>query len=97
MPTTHRIEPGQEYVSCDPHDHIRIRTISNPYPDSLGNWKVDIVTLATQGRETGRRWISTSALRGPGAGRKRREGYRLVQHADSTPAATSRLRNRTTA
>lgn len=86
---TYRIEPGQEYVDCDPRGHIRIRVVSTPYPGVLATPKVDIATLTARGREIRRRAISVGSLHESGttaAGQPRRMGYRLVRNADGSAA-----------
>lgn len=91
----HRIEPGQEYTACDPRDHIRIRIVVVPavFAGLHGHDKVDIVTLTANGREVRPRRISMGKLHESGltpGGMPRRTGYRLVRHADGTPAGGAR-------
>jgi hypothetical protein len=86
---THRIEPGQEYLACRPaasmpgEHYARIRVTSRPYPGWRGDGQVDIETVAPDGRGLRLRSITVRQLHAT-AGRK--TGYRLVQHADGTPA-----------
>ncbi|MFJ2630894.1 hypothetical protein ACIO6U_02875 [Streptomyces sp. NPDC087422] len=83
-PTT--IEPGQEYESYDPGHGVitRIRIKGTPTP--TGRWgvpNVAVITIAPDGRELRPRTIPTRHLH---ASPTRKTGYRLVQHADGTPA-----------
>lgn len=86
QPSGHRIEQGQEYEAHDSREGVttRIRVIgeSVPWWDSSG--KVQVATLTADGREARARWIATRQLH---ADPDRKTGYRLVQHADGTPAA----------
>lgn len=86
----HRIEPGQEYETCQPVHYlsagpkptrIRIKNVS-------GYDRATVVTLTDDGRELRRRLINTRQLHPDGTnrhGEQRRTGYRLVQHADGVP------------
>lgn len=82
----HRIERGQEYEAHDPREGVttRIRVIgpSVPWWDNSG--KVEIATVAADGREQRPRYIATRQLH---ASPTRMTGYRLVRNADGTPAA----------
>jgi hypothetical protein len=101
-PSSHRIEPGQQYETCAPiywlqapdgtrgPVHTRIRILSKPFPGVTDRPFVTIATLTATGRETRKRTIATGSLHPDGTtrnGRQRTTGYRLVQHADGTPAA----------
>lgn len=84
-PSGHRIERGQEYAFCAAYpDDIRIRVIGQPLPWWDNSGKVQIATLAADGREQRPRYIATRQLH---ADPNRRTGYRLVRNADGTPAA----------
>lgn len=87
---THRIEPRQEYVTCDPRDNIRIRITGWPVTmNGLHSYgKVQIVTIAADGGETRSRAIAVSSLHPTGLtrdGKPRKTGYRLVRNADGSP------------
>lgn len=89
--TNHRIEAGQEYVACRPtpsmpgKHYTRIRVgLVGPLHDED---KVLVATIHTDafGRESfdRRRLIRADQLH---ADPNRKTGYRLVRHADGTPA-----------
>ena len=84
---THRIEPGQEYISClcDPSDDhaYRIRVLAKPVSGVFGEGKVRVGTVTEDGRVLRLRYIAVRQLHDNPA---RRTGYRLVRHADGTPA-----------
>ena len=90
---SHRIETGQEYALCAarPDDQPRIRVVGDPITTLglHGFGKVDIVTLTADGREIRRRAIEMTQLHETGTtrdGQPRKTGYRLVRHADGSPA-----------
>ena len=94
---THRIEPGQEYETCQPtyygtagEERTRIRVVGRPVT-TLGFdfGKVEVVTLTAGGREVRRRQIEARQLHETGltrSGAPRRSGYRLVRNADGSTA-----------
>jgi hypothetical protein len=87
----HRIEPGQEYETCQPIYHLndaptptRIRILS-----TSGFGRATVATITDDGRELRQRLINARQLHADGTnrnGEQRRTGYRLVQHADGIPA-----------
>lgn len=86
--TEHRIQPGQEYEKCDPRDKtiIRIRVIhAGPFDGEKA--LVGTIHRDRYGRDIldRRRTIKLSSLHTDG--KPRRSSYRLVRHADGTPAA----------
>jgi hypothetical protein len=97
-PDSPAVQPGQEYESCQPvywgssgPEYTRIRVVgeSGRTPGLYGFGKVDVVTVTEDGRELRRRRIETSQLHETGTtrdGQPRKSGYRLVRHADGTPA-----------
>jgi hypothetical protein len=89
---THRIEPGQEYLACRPtpsmpgEHYTRIRVVTTP---GLGFHKAEIVTVWPDGTTSNPRRIEVRSLHPTGFrrdGHPRVAGYRLVTHADGTPA-----------
>jgi hypothetical protein len=81
----HAIERGQEYERHDPRENTttRIRTIGPPVPGWDSTGKIRIATLTADGREIRPRYVAVRQLH---ANPTRITGYRLVQHADGTPA-----------
>lgn len=94
MSSRNAIEAGQEYAPCAnrPDDQPRIRVAATPDPD----WhKADIVTVRPDGTTSNPRRIEVSQLHPTGTtrdGNPRKTGYRLVQHADGTPADVGEAR-----
>lgn len=84
----HKIEIGDVYVSCKPvasmpdAHYIRIRVVGEPITTfgRYGYGKVDVVTIAADGREVRRRALEASQLHATATtrdGRLRRTGYVL--------------------
>jgi hypothetical protein len=80
--TSPAVEPGQEYERHDPRENvtIRIRVVGM---DDLDDTRVRVATVVPYGYLIRFRSIAVRQLHD---NPRRKTGYRLVQHADGTPA-----------